>query len=86
MVDDATEGVTSLDCSVSRGLGCPIRFETDEPCSQNDSWAAASNDSQVRKYGLATDNFEGLITRTMGVPVRSVAFSPNGQKIAIASE
>ena len=53
---------------------------------QAESWIAASQDSHVRKYDAANDSFAGLITRSPGVSIRAVTFSPDGNRIAVASE
>jgi len=85
VVDEADEGITSLDCSVwPPSIALFLVLTLFFP--QAESWVSASQDSHVRKYDAATDSFAGLITRSPGVSIRAVAFSPDGNRIAVASE
>lgn len=87
VVNDADEGVTSLDCSVGHAH-MPLLYDATypKPYLQHNSWISASHDSNVRKYSSASDVFEGLITRSPAVAVRCVALSPDGQRVAVTSE
>lgn len=40
----------------------------------------------MQSYDAHSDQLKGYITRTPGVSIRCVAFSPDGTKIAVASE
>ncbi|KAF8308558.1 hypothetical protein DL93DRAFT_2063848 [Clavulina sp. PMI_390] len=53
-------------------------------CS-NDEWAAASQDSTVRRYNNS-DEMTGNVTRSPGVAARAVAYNPDGTLIAVGSE
>lgn len=49
-------------------------------------WAAGGAENNVQSYDAHSDQLKGYITRTPGVSIRCVAFSPDGTKIAVASE
>lgn len=46
----------------------------------------SGEDSYVRKFLADTDELEGNVTQCGGVTVRCAAFSPDGARIAVASE
>ena len=64
----------------------PTASCADPSSPQAETWISASQDSHVRKYDATNDSFAGLITRSPGVSIRAVTFSPDGDRIAVASE
>ncbi|KZT71046.1 hypothetical protein DAEQUDRAFT_750176 [Daedalea quercina L-15889] len=52
----------------------------------HDSWFSGSHDSEVRKYGHAKYEMDGLVTSAAGVAIRSLAVDPKGSRIAVTSD
>ena len=54
---------------------------------QHEGWMSGSADAHVRRYENCTPpRFQGLVTITSGVPVRSLSADPKGKRVAVGSE
>lgn len=55
--------------------------------TQMESLVVGTEDGKARLYDHSTREFTGLITESpLGLSVRCVKFSPNGHRVAVASE
>ncbi|KAG8903969.1 hypothetical protein FRB99_002448 [Tulasnella sp. 403] len=54
--------------------------------ASNGVWASGGDDAMVKKFSDATDSMLSSITQTGGLPVRCLAFSPKGDRIAVGSD
>ena len=54
---------------------------------QMESLVTGCEDGTVALFEQGSNDFAGYVTRSaLGLSIRSVAFSPNGQRVAVASE